>query len=272
MLSTILSLVLLGAAAPPAPNPVKLIFSWPESATIQLALIQSVAKEGAAPIKSTSRYQLDVARGDQDWLIHWDTDTWNNVPFGLLPVDYRVDGQGVFLDVADLESYLGRLVSHMGAVSPHDRVLLGDAARRGAREDWNVLVGDWAGLSLEVGHTIDTDVTMDLGGTHPVRMHQHRLLQRTLACDPGGRALDCVELVLREEPFQEDLGLLAPGEKVTSVRNEVTLVTEIATLLPHHLLRKQTTVIERSGRAVTDEKITDWTYTSGAWVESGRKH
>jgi hypothetical protein len=110
----------------------------------------------------------------------------------------------------------------------------------------------WAGADLELGEIYefeeDTPLPMIPGAVVP--MISRFSVERRIACIDGGTAQDCVSIRLVSEPepaaakrilaeFMQRLtpnsGLGGFGFEELQVRNEIVLITEPQTLLPHRL-------------------------------------
>lgn len=125
-----------------------------------------------------------------------------------------------------------------------------------ASQHWNALVGTWGGADLEVGaaYELETEEPLPMLGNVLVPFRYELGASTRLPCEPNGADLDCVELILRSYPDPEalqphleafvDRMLHAAGAgagtpplsyKQLSIENEVVVVTEPETLLPHAL-------------------------------------
>jgi hypothetical protein len=258
-----LLILCLGASGTPSPAspagpqaeplPITLEFAWPAHAIVQITQTRWLEKEGHPSEKTTTLYQVEITRDDDGYTVHWDTNIFDNVPRGLLPADYRISAQGLFLGLADPDSYVldvSRKVpelSQLGAI-PEARERYLKSVQEAARSDWALLASAWIGRAMTPGqvslenseHPYDGVVnTPELS----VSVEQQRRLQlrQRLACEAGQNDQRCVELVLDSICASKSAlaEKVAEQMKLGHSEERIILVTEPSTLLPHRIVRRQ---------------------------------
>ena len=154
-----------------------------------------------------------------------------------------------------VESALGRFLG--------DEVL-----EQRARQNWDMMVGMWAGETMEIGETYESkseqEFTLPLVGRREVTMEVEFGALERVSCPAGTESGEtgCVRATIRSRPDVRDMKELmqkwveehaeieakrqgmatTPKITVTEMffRTEATLVTEISTLRPHRLTQKRT--------------------------------
>lgn len=172
-----------------------------------------------------------------------------------------VDPVGAFVgieDVATVRARLDTLVTQM--LEPEEAaaaretlatMLTEDALSGLAAQEWNAIVGRWAGTELVVGerYAFEEQAALPLLPGSAVTMLSEFSVERFTSCTEGGTEHDCVEIRVfsRADPeavaallaqFTERL-LAMPGLGIEfesfDMENETTLVTEPSTLRPHRV-------------------------------------
>jgi hypothetical protein len=171
-----------------------------------------------------------------------------------------VSGEGDFLRVQNvnqmrtqLDSLLGPMVGGSGneqALAAIAAIFSEDALNMLAAQEWNALVGMWTGADLELGETYELQqmaaLPMIPGATVPM-ISQFSVVER-VSCLEEGDGEDCVEIHLvsfadpdaMKDHLQQFIRRLSSDPKLAAsayddlaIENELVLVTEPATLLPH---------------------------------------
>ena len=125
-----------------------------------------------------------------------------------------------------------------------------------ANEQWNALVGTWAEAEVEVGaaYELEAEEPLPMLGNVLVPYRYELGASARVPCTPESQELDCVELILRSSPDPEALqphldafvkrtiDAMGAGDKAPpisykelSIENEIVVVTEPKTLIPHAL-------------------------------------
>jgi hypothetical protein len=249
---------------------VRLRFDWPESFEAQAIERRTQIRSGRPTVVTAVRFTQTAVRRDGAIQIAAARMRWDGSraaqdraamtavlraseqivqvvsPGGEL---LRVDG------TAALGPALEQLLARPG-VSAEQRARRIEAAelamRSEAREAWNLAVGFWAGADLELGerYVMKTDAEVPLVPGVRFAFDQEFSVRRRVPCAAEERALRCVEITLRSSPDPELLPAVARavaprlagaharpdalGE--LSIENELLLVTEPDTLLPHRVV------------------------------------
>lgn len=212
---------------------------------------------------------------------------------GLFP-DFVVASDGGFKRIHDVSGFQGRLRALLhGALPPGTdssalkqtlSVLTGESFLTSkAAEQWNALVGTWAGGKLELGETY-TSTTREPIAMFPgevVQMNYEFIVKRRVSCTRAGATRRCIEVQLRSVADPEDMkrmmqtffDKLAGGTPVAAatfrqleIENVILLVTEPNGLIPHHLkiTKNVRGVVAAEGRELpiqqADETVTDYVY------------
>lgn len=274
--------ILVGAAAAsaqdaaPGADTVSLRFAWTAEteARIETTRLQQTAGT-ADTLFGRSSYRMRV-RGHPDGLIiSYDefefpaaADTTEAAQLNGLAEQAAamvpkvvVDSAGGFMGIEDVESVRARLDSLMTrmldpeeAASAREMlatVVTEEGLAGIAAQEWNTIVGRWAGADLEIGteyEFVEESALPMMPGT-VVPMVSTFTVVRRRPCNDTGTGDDCVEIrvVSRADPeavadilaeFTERL-LAVPGMGISfesfEMENTMVLVTEPSTLRPHHV-------------------------------------
>jgi hypothetical protein len=194
---------------------------------------------------------------------------------------YVISAEGELLRIDQLAEVRERMLGWMRqAVDPAATGGLGEmlsgmlseeALFAAAAQEWNALVGSWIGAELEVGSTyeIEGEEQVPLLGNVAVPYRHELGASGRVPCRAGETQARCVELILRSYPDPQKLqphleaflqrlmeaagvsGTLPPiSYKQFEIENEIVVVAEPATLVPHELtiVRSVTAVMDVGGR------------------------
>lgn len=253
------------------PAVVQLRFAWPAAAEVQATQRRTRRRTGHAPSTTTTRFTQRLERRDGALRISTAGTTWEgDAPYRGPPgavdgvmraaetVVQVVSPEGEFQGLEGVEALrpaMARLLE--GSVPPEqvERALgFAEAAMQAqAREMWNLAVGFWIGADLELGerYGMRTEAEVPLVGAK-TEFEQEFSLRRRVPCSARHPEEKCVELTLRSAPDPAALPALAravvaqlagpdaklPAEALRElvVENELLLVTEPETLLPHRFV------------------------------------
>lgn len=291
-----------GESATPRPprQRIALSFGWPDSLQSAVSVDQKSVKRGKAT-ELNATYLSTVHPGDGDELVvttrvmrqklsGLDNNEQGNYVAGLLDQlsadipDYVVSRDGAFIRVDNLPAYQQRveaaLVSNLptGLQNQKDKILA--MVKSGltekflsasATDDWNKIVGGWAGSSYVPGQTyqFSEQYYAPVLGEMPFRMDVSRRIAGFAPCT--ATEPQCVKLVLTTTVAGEDFrsAMSAFLEKTVgqpvnvkhvSVIRKVEIVAEPDTLIPHrtHSTKETTVIIEDShGNARTSRETED---------------
>jgi hypothetical protein len=132
-----------------------------------------------------------------------------------------------------------------------------------AAREWNTLAGMWVDADLEVGavYSLEAEEPVPLLPGEAVRMVSEIAIVERLPCTEDSPTPDCVEIQLFSSPDEEAINAVVhrfmqrvAGDaaaafviKALEVENELLLITEPATLLPHRAVIART--VRGVGRA-----------------------
>jgi hypothetical protein len=274
-------------AAPASVDTAKLEFAWPARTTARVEARKYRERKIGAKDDTTDvalTYRMTAVRAGEEYVVSFDdfrlpdgappsaqaeVTTLVDRVGALLPT-YRVSATGEFtrLESTDairalVDSLIGRVESEKGPIPPQAKqvvanvrnTMLSDAVlASAAAQEWNALVGTWAGAELEVGEVYGTE------GEEPIPIFQGAAIKfqyefaaiRRMSCDSiaAPSARDCVELQMVSTPdsaamrqFLERLmtTLMSDAAKGVAftefnVENVITLVARPETLLPISLV------------------------------------
>lgn len=207
---------------------------------------------------------------------------------------YIVSDAGRLLDVHqldDLHSAMMDLWRREVGSQPDDEqeAVLGQLLSRETlsaivAQEWEALVGFWAGTELEVGavYEMQAEEPLPLLDNALVLYRYEFGVSERLPCLPTGVELDCVELIVRSYPDPDslqsrvraliervrgtaDADMPQPSFKTFDTMNEIIVVAEPGSLIPHALTITRLLEAEqdRDGveQAVSDYRRTRYTYT-----------
>jgi hypothetical protein len=263
-----------GPAAEPADEAadvVRLRFEWPAKLEAQAIERRTQIRSGRPTVVTAVRFTQTAVR--RDGAIHiaaarmrWDRPRMAQAREAMAAVLRAseqivqvVSPEGELLRV-DGTAALGPALEQLFArpdVSAEQRARGIEAAelamRAEAREAWNLAVGFWTGADLELGerYVMKTDAEVPLAPGMRFAFDQEFSVRRRVPCAAEERALRCVEITLRSTP---DPALLPAVSRAVaprlaaanaqpdaplgelSIENELLLVTEPDTLLPHRVV------------------------------------
>jgi hypothetical protein len=215
---------------------------------------------------------------------------------GLTP-SYVVSPDGDLLDVLGLEemietteSYLRPMLDSAGSPALEQymaQLLTPEVVQGQVAEEWVSLVAAWVEAEFELGqaYELETEEPLPvLGGQLVPFRYEFGALDR-VACTDGDEERRCVELIMRSSPDPEAIGDFveaftsrlmreAAGEsapaltlKDLSIENEVVLIAEPGSLIPHELTitRHTSTTVEAGGmeEAASDVRVRYYAYDYG---------
>lgn len=275
----------IAQARPTAPvDTAKLTFAWPTTVRARVEAQRYRERHSGGKHDTTNirlSYQMTAQRAGDEYVVRFhDFQLPENVrkaaappqvaafveQAGAMAPSYRVSAAGEFRRLesperlrALIDSLLNIMTAKGGPPPPQLRqfmsTLTSDAVlAASAAQDWNALVGSWAGAELEVGEVYGTE------GEEPVPIFQNATVRfeyefsalRRMSCDSvkAPNARDCIELQMVSKPdtaamrqlLQRFMGSLVPdvakemGFVDFDVENVVTLVARPQSLLPVSLV------------------------------------
>jgi hypothetical protein len=278
----------------------KLTFRWPENVTARVdaeRYRERHSGEKHDTIAAGASYRMTAQRTGNEYVVRFaDFRLVDGVDaaspevaavvqrIGALMPSYRVSAAGEFTRLESPDTFRASIDSMIMTLIAKDRppppqlkqvmsTLTSDAVLTAAvAQEWNALVGTWAGAELEVGEAYLTE------GDEPIPAFQNATVRfeyefaalRRMSCDsvaaPGAR--DCVELQMVSKPdsaamrqlLERVMGSLAPdvakdmGFADFNVENVITLVARPESLLPVYLVvSKEVTGAVRTGGKI--EKV-----------------
>jgi hypothetical protein len=275
---------------------------------VEATRFQERSAETVDTVAGAARYRMNVTAHPEGVLVSYDgfvfpppADTSEASRMGALAERAAtlvpkvvIDAAGTFVRVADVATVRARLDSLMVEMLPPEdaaaaretitALITEDALSGLAAQEWNAIVGLWAGADLELGETYEmeeeTELPMIPGATVP--MVSEFAVERRLACVEGGTTQDCVEIRLVSRPDADAMkgileqfmarmlatpGLGGIGFESLDMENEVVLVTEPGTLRPHRvrLSKAVTGVVTAAGErgTVSQVEVRTFRYTYG---------
>jgi len=261
---------------------IALRFDWPVGLTAFVQTERSTRTTGPrGPSSTTVRmsYRIEVEEAPEGRLIRRgdiraeDPESGQIYPVDQLPEplasqlmaafpSFVVDGEGQLARLEGIEPVIEeaqrKLESRLAELPPESAEARALAATRvseehlleAAREEWDQLVGAWAGTSLLVGEIYQRKarlVVPALGGPRILSGAEFDVGRR-IPCGEEMTAADCVEIEVRSRPLPEALSQLeqvmherspTPAGRGTLGNFEIEessyLVAEPSTLIPHYL-------------------------------------
>ncbi|HYG66079.1 MAG TPA: hypothetical protein VD838_00420 [Anaeromyxobacteraceae bacterium] len=253
---------------------VALRFAWPERLEAQVIQRVTRTRTGQPTRRSTTRFaQLAARDGDRHRISVRDVRFEGDLPIppgaGVTRADFvaateaivqLVTAQGELAAIEGTEPVKALLqktleASDVPKAQLERAVALGDAALRAeSQEAWNLAVGFWIGAELELGerYGLENEAELPLLPGTTARYEVEFGVARKVPCAPGEKAARCVEIGLRSVPDPEVMPrittalverMAGPEVKIpeaaiqgVEVENELVLVTEPSTLVPHRLV------------------------------------
>jgi hypothetical protein len=278
------------------PEVVALRFAWPEKLESKVTYRSTRTRTGQPARTSLSRFeQLATREGDGWRLTVRDVALEGDLPVppgaDVTPADFVaateaivqvVTAEGELSRIEGTEAVRALLAKTLEAAKVPkeqlDRALdLGEGAMRAeSQETWNLAVGFWIGADLELGerYGLENEAEIPLLPGTTARYQVEFGVARKVPCAAGEKALRCVEIGLRSVPDPEVLPrvttalvsrLAGPEPKIpegaieeVAIENELTLVTDPATLVPYRLVwtkAVRVTAQDEGGKAKTLEQL-----------------
>jgi hypothetical protein len=273
-----------GAVAPAAaqdhdeaPDTVRLAFAWPPGAHADVAAQRSRDRsENGRQTRgrATLRYRIALEPSGEGYLVRYSGFAGDSPGAGTPPAEiaahvaaftpsYLVSRDGEFRDLGDpgamralVDSLVGPLTAELTAANPAASEFLAsitsDAMLRSAAEqDWNMLVGTWAGAEFVIGDVYASNVVEHFplfGGVDLPMDYEFSAAQR-VPCDSADSGLGCVALQMESRPdpaavsrvLGAALAGVIPADSASlasaafDVRNTVHLIARPESLLPYRL-------------------------------------
>ena len=281
-----------GAGTPqgsPDAEVVSIRFGWQAANVADVTERRERLSGGTSVGSAELHYVLRVrAEGGELVVEHEDVAPAPPAPGGLVLPEpsIRVARDGGFVSVVDAEALRARtravLTAQLGERAGEGAALIESATQPAllearARGEWNLLVENWAGgraYALGAVYQLSAHEERPEGG---VQLRYEIGANRRVPCSPSETRLRCVELGMRWSPVPEHVeralrenlaGVIPENTKVAepALRNEVLLVAEPDTLLPHlYQFRRVTSgVLERDAERERFE-IVERAERSYAW-------
>ncbi len=273
-------------------------FAWPESGESKVTHTKVKRQTGKPEEKFTVRYTSRAEKKGGEWRLSTSGTTWEGaapLPPELAEEGIRAQEKVVMVVSADLAQV--RLEGAEALDPVFQKMLAGAnvpeaqrqrivemahaAALAEANEMWALAVGFWNGAELAFGKVLtrDSEGELPVAPGTTVKFQLRFSARRRVACagEPQPR---CVELSLRSVPdpkalkpaLERFVASLAPAgqsppkglfEKV-AVENELVLVTEPDTLLPHRLTWTKTARVRSLGKDQETLDRSDYRYEYAA--------
>jgi len=253
------------------PESVALRFAWPEKLTTEVSYQRTRTRTGKPTSTFSARFTRTALKQDDTIRLTESGTKWEgDMPFpqglvqdaiqaseGLVQV-VNTDGEFVALEgIESLRPVLAKMFASMNLPKEQaERTMaLSEAMMRAdAQEMWMLGVGFWSGGDLEFGarYTMRNEAEVPLVPGLTAQYAVEFSAQRRVPCNASEKVSRCVELKLRSVPDAESLPkitralvtqLAGPTAKLPAdaiqqltIENELVLVTEPATLVPHRLV------------------------------------
>ncbi|MBR9990934.1 MAG: hypothetical protein KFH98_14325 [Gemmatimonadetes bacterium] len=257
-----------------SPDTVQLRFGW---AAGTAAHVETTRRQYTSGVNDTvtgdANYRMRVQRHPEGLIITYDefefpaaSDTVNDAQIGSLAdraaaivPRVLVDSAGSFVRVEDVESVRARLDTLVTSMlepgeaeeAREAMATLVTAESLGglAAQEWNTIVGRWAGVDLVVGekYFFEEEAALPMLPGTAITLVSEFSIEGWTPCTEGVVARECVEIRVeaRADPAAVQRILAEFTEQITAVPgvglvfesfemgNEIVLVTEPATLRPH---------------------------------------
>jgi hypothetical protein len=297
----------LAQERPTAIDTVRLRFAWPVGtrARIETTRYRERVAERSDTTLGRASYQMSVTSHPEGLLVSHDNFVFpalgpasTNLQavaerVGAMVPQYVVDSEGGFLrinDVSRMKALLDSMMTQLlGPVAQGparqtlESLLSAEALTGLAAQDWNAIVGMWAGADLELGeaYELEEQAPLPMVPGAVVPMISEFSVERRTSCVEGGSDRGCVEIQLVAEPDADsmkqvlsrfmqrlaaDASLGGIGFEELQVESGIVLITEPGTLLPHRvtLSRTVTGVVsaggQRSNVSQVDVRTFKYTY------------
>ena len=271
LLSTALALPAPHAAAgkKATADVVSLRFAWPDSAESNVTYTKVKKQTGKPEQKFTARYANRAEKKGGEWRLSGSGTTWEGTapfPPALVEEGMRASEKVVQVVSADLSQV--RLEGAEAVEAVFEKMFAGsnvpeaqrqrimEMARTAmvaeANEMWTLGVGFWNGADLPIGkvHTGESEGELPMAPGTAVKFQLRFVARKRVPC-AGEKQPRCVELSLRSIPDPRALkpalekfvtSLVPPGQtppkglfERVNIENDLVLVTEAATLVPHRM-------------------------------------
>lgn len=273
------------AATPPAgpvpEGPVTPRFGWPEGLSAEVTYTTSRLRTGEETESGESRYRM-VVKGEGDALAVVSEDLQlseeqKKALGGTEAVNIPtvvVSRAGDFVRVEGADAVLAKvehLLDEQGQKGEQKQQVLGmlrKAVTEGAKETWTLQVAGWRGVTLEPGKPLTRQASLSPSTLANVVVPVTETLTypEAVPCAQGETEKRCVRLTLQSKPVEAELpqvkaaflekvkalgGGQGPDYAIDELQVEyfTELVTEPATLVPHHVrTSRRTRVVFLAGK------------------------
>jgi len=294
VLSTLLALPAPHAAAGKKAEVISLRFAWPESGESRVTYTKVKKQTGKPEQKFTARYTSRAEKKGGEWRLSTSGTTWEGAapfPASLVEDGMRASEKVVQVVSADLSQVrlegaeaLEAVFEKMFAgsnVPEAQRQRIMEMARTAmlaeASEMWTLAVGFWNGADLTVGKVLtgehQGELPMAPGAV--VKFQLRFVAKRRVPC-AGEKRPRCVELSLKSVPdpkalkpaLEKFVASMVPAGQTppkglfqkVAVENDLVLVAEPDTLLPHRLTWTKTARIRSLGKDQETLDRSDYRY------------
>lgn len=248
---------------------VRLRFAWPESAESSVTYTKVKKQTGKPEQKFTARYTNRAEKKGAEWQLSGSGTTWEGTapfPPAFVEEGMRAAEKVVQIVSADLSQV--RLEGAEAVEAVFEKMFAGsnvpEAQRQRimemtrtamvaeANEMWTLAVGFWLGADLPLGkiHTGESEGELPMAPGTVVKFQLRFVAKKRIPC-AGEKQPRCVELSLRSVPDPKSVkpalekfvtSLVPPGQtppkglfERVNMENDLVLVTEPATLVPHRI-------------------------------------
>lgn len=294
-------------SAPMASDTVKLRFAWQPGmeARIETERLNVQVAGSADSVAGSAEYRLRVGAHPQGLILSYEdfvfpaaADSSESAQLNSLAQRAAamvpkvvVDPAGAFVRVEDVDLVRARLDSLMtemldaeeaaAARATLQTMVTAEALAGLAAQEWNAIVGRWAGSDLVIGtkYEFEEQAALPMMPGAAVTMVSEFSIERRTSCAESGTDQNCIELrvvsradsaAVRELLAQFTERLLAtPGLGIAfesfEMDNEMVLVTEPSTLRPHRVRMTKRTkgVVSAQGERgeVSQSEVRTYRYT-----------
>lgn len=294
VLWTLLALPASHAAAGPKADVVSLRFAWPESGESKVTYTKVKKQTGKPEQKFTARYAGRAEKTGEEWRLSGSGTSWEGAapfPPALVEEGMRASEKVIQIVSADLsqvrlegteavEAVFGKMFAG-SSVPEAQRQRILEMARTAmvaeANELWTLGVGFWNGADLPLGkvHAGENEGELPMAPGTPVKFQLRFQARKRVPC-AGEKQPRCVELSLRSVPDPKSLkpalerfvtSLVPPGQappkglfERVNIENDLVLVTEPATLVPHRLTWTKKARIRSMGKDAETLERSEYRY------------
>lgn len=296
-LRALLAVLMLAPANAHAQQPtstgenIPLRFAWPAGLTATVEAERMRVRNSAAPDSSGAvlSYRMQASNGnDDEVMVRFSDFAATNADGagtnlmeqlgGFVP-NYRISAGGEFLGVHEVALLKARMDSLFAPLLQQDSTgelarlfesLVSEEYLAGATaQEWNALVGMWAGADLELGqvYELEEQAALPLLPGATVKMVSEFAIEERVSCEEEGADRDCVQIRLYSEPDSAGMkalvqqvmdrvartgGAAVPVFEHLTIRSELLLITRPETLVPYYL--EQVKVVEGRGRVADQSR------------------